>query len=77
MKDFSEYLKYMSPNPEINTPNMRFGTSFLSLDKHEHGVEDEVLMDKRTGQVVYKRDTDGKLIYYAQENFHLNNYIRQ
>lgn len=77
MKDFSDFLQYISPNPEVKTPNMRFGTSFLSFDKHEHAVKDEVLMDKRTGQLVYKRDTDGKLIYYAQENFHLNNYIRQ
>lgn len=58
-------------------PNMRFGTSFLSLDHHARAVDDEVLMDKRTGQIVYKRNTDGKLIYYAQENMHLNNYMRQ
>lgn len=58
-------------------PNMRFGTSFLSFDNHKKAVNDEVLMDKRTGQLVYKRNTDGKLIYYSQENVHLNNYMRQ
>ena len=58
-------------------PNMRFGTSFLSFDNHKKAVNDEVLMDKRTGQIVYKRNTDGKLIYYSQENVHLNNYMRQ
>lgn len=60
-------------------PNMRFGTSFLDLKYHKtmHAVNDEALMDKRTGQIVYKRNTDGKLIYYAQENIHLNNYMRQ
>ena len=58
-------------------PNMRFGTSFLSFDKHKNAVNDEVIIDKRTGQLVYKRNTDGKLIYYSQENIHLNNYMRQ
>lgn len=64
---------------EAYAPNMRFGTSFLDFEKHKkmEAVNDEVLMDKRTGQLVYKRDTDGKLIYFAQENFHLNTYIRQ
>lgn len=61
------------------SPNMRFAASFLDLYKKDelHAVKDEVLMDKRTGQLVYKRNTDGKLIYYSQENVHLNNYIRQ
>lgn len=75
--DFKEFLEWADKNPQVNVPNMRFGTSFLGFDKHKRAVNDEVLMDKRTGQLVYKRDTDGKLIYYAQENFHLNNYIRQ
>lgn len=66
-------------NMSSYAPNMRFGTSFLDFKKHKKmkAVNDEVLMDKRTGQLVYKRDTDGKLIYYAQENMHLNNYMRQ
>lgn len=59
------------------SPNMRFGASFLSFDNHKEAVNDEVLMDKRTGQLVYKRNSDGKLIYYAQENMHLNNYMSQ
>lgn len=60
-------------------PNMRFGSSFLDYAKHKvmEAVNDEVLMDKRTGQLVYKRNDDGKLIYFAQENFHLNTYMRQ
>lgn len=60
-----------------HAPNMRFGASFLSFEHHEHAVNDEALMDKRTGEIVYKRNSDGKLIYYAQENVHLNNYMRQ
>ena len=64
-------------NATVNTPNMRFGASFLDFANHKHAVNDEVMMDKRTGQLVYKRNTDGKLIYYAQENVHLNNYMRQ
>lgn len=60
-------------------PNMRFGASFLDYKKHNkmRAMNDEVMMDKRTGELVYKRNTDGKLLYFAQENFHLNTYIRQ
>lgn len=64
-------------NSNSYAPNMRFGTSFLSFENHKKAVNDEVMMDKRTGQLVYKRNTDGKLIYYSQENVHLNNYMRQ
>lgn len=60
-----------------HSPNMRFGTSFLSFDNHDKAVNDEVMMDKRTGELVYKRNSDGKLLYYAQENVHLNSYMRQ
>lgn len=60
-------------------PNMRFGASFLDYKQYNkmRAVKDEVMMDKRTGELVYKRNTDGKLLYFAQENFHLNTYIRQ
>ena len=67
----------MPENIATNTPNMRFGASFLDFKHHDRAVNDEVMMDKRTGQLVYKRNSDGKLIYYAQENVHLNNYMRQ
>lgn len=68
-----------SNKTKVISPNMRFGASFLDYTKHNvlAGVNDEVMMDKQTGQLVYKRKTDGKLIYFAQENFHLNTYIRQ
>lgn len=62
---------------QSHSPNMRFGASFLSFEYHDKAVNDEVLMDKRTGELVYKRNSDGRLIYYAQENVHLNNYMRQ
>jgi hypothetical protein len=63
----------------VYTPNMRFGASFLDYLHHEDmcAVNDEIMLDKRTGQLVYKRNTDGKLVYWSQENFHLNNYMRQ
>lgn len=60
-----------------HAPNMRFGTSFLDFKNHDKAVNDEVLMDKRTGELVYKRNSDGKFVYYTQENVHLNSYMRQ
>ena len=69
----------MAKNAKTKSPNMRFGVTFLNYDQHKvkKAVNNEVMMDKHTGQLVYKRNTDGKLIYFAQENFHLNTYIRQ
>ena len=40
-------------------PNLRFGTSFLDSSKYrDRAVNGETLMDKRTGEVVFKRKED-------------------
>ena len=46
----------------VNTesPNMRFGYSGLDLTLRKRAVKDEVLIDKRTGEMLYKRKEDGK-----------------
>ena len=56
-------------------PNLRFGTSFLDTKYRERGVNGESLMDKRTGEVAYKRVSDGSLIYFDREKLKLDDYI--
>lgn len=58
-------------------PNLRFGTSFLDTKYRERGVNGESLMDKRTGEVAYKRVSDGSLIYFDREKLKLDDYIAQ
>ena len=59
------------------SPNMRFGTSFLNAKYKDRAVNDEVMMDKKTGELLWKRNTDGDIVRYNQENMHLSNYIQQ
>lgn len=62
---------------ESNSPNMRFAAAFLDYAEHKRAVPGEVMMDRRTGETVYKRFDDGKRLYFAQENIHQNNYVTQ
>lgn len=62
---------------EITTPNVRFGATFLNTDYHTMAVNDEVLMDKSTGEIVYKRVKDGKFLYHDRERFNTDEYIMQ
>ena len=57
-------------------PNLRFGTSFLDSSKYrDRAANGEALMDKRTGEVVLKRKSDGSFIYFDRENLRLDDYI--
>ena len=57
-------------------PNLRFGTSFLDSSKYrDRAVNGETLMDKRTGEVVFKRKEDGSLLYFDREKLKLDDYI--
>ena len=57
-------------------PNLRFGTSFLdSSEYRDRAANGEALMDKRTGEVVLKRKSDGSFIYFDRENLRLDDYI--
>ena len=59
------------------TPNVRFAATFLNTDYHSMAVDDEVLIDKSTGEIVYKRVADGKFLYYDRERFDTNEYVMQ
>lgn len=68
--------------PSINStavtePNVRFGATFLNTDYSSRAVNDEVLMDKTTGELAYKRPIDGRFLYYDREKFNTDEFYFQ
>lgn len=60
-----------------HAPNLRFGTSYINADEYKRTVNDEVMMDKRDGETIYRRGTDGKLIRFHQENINIHDFLSQ
>lgn len=56
-------------------PNMRFGTSFLNTKFRKFAAKDEALMDKSSGEVAYKRLSDGSFLYFNRENINIENWL--
>ena len=61
----------------VTDPNVKFAATFLNTDYASKAVKDEVLMDKSTGEVVFKRPIDGRFLYYDRERFDTNEYFFQ
>lgn len=63
----------------VNTesPNMRFGYSGLDLTLRKRAVKDEVLIDKRTGEMLYKRKEDGKIVSTHRDLFPVYEYLSE
>lgn len=53
---------------DFTIPNCRFGSSFLNLKYRDRAVPDEVMMDKTTGSIAYKRSVDGDIMIFDREN---------
>lgn len=56
-------------------PNLRFGTSFLNTKYRNRAAEDEVLMDKSTGEIAFVRPGTKDFMYFTRENFQLENWL--
>lgn len=68
------------PDPyKVNSvpPNMRFGAAFMDVRHKDHAVNGEFMSDKTTGEIVYKRKADGKLLWFSHEDFPLYDFISQ
>lgn len=50
----------------IVRPDSRFATSFLSTKYRDHAVNGEALMDKTSGELFFKRESDGKIVSFYQ-----------
>ena len=67
----------MSKNTESFTPNTRFGATFLDVLFNKRAVNDKIMLDKQTGDLVYKRKTDGRIMWYSQENIQIYQFMSQ
>ena len=65
------------PNVETYVPNTRFGATFLDVLLNKRAVNDEVMLDKQAGDLVYKRRDDGRILWYSQENIQLYQFMSQ
>lgn len=61
---------------DYTSPNLRFGASFLNTKYRDRAVDDEVMMDKTTGSLTYKRP-DGSYMTYDRENISITDLISQ
>ena len=61
----------------VTEPNVRFGATFLNTDYSSRAVNDEVLMDKTTGELAYKRPIDGRFLYCDREKFDTDDFYIQ
>ena len=57
--------------------DVRYGSSFLSVDNHRHSVPGEIMTNKVTGEVYLKRPGDGKIISFRQKSHTLYEAIQE
>ena len=57
------------------TPDMRFGTTFLSTEYRDYAVEGEVLIDKISGEIFMKRPSDGRIISFHQNKKYMHDLV--
>ena len=50
----------------VEQPDMRFATTFLSNKYRDYAVKGESLMDKATGEIFTKRPLDGRVVSFFQ-----------
>ena len=61
----------------VESPNMRFGYSGLDMNFRERAAKDEILIDKRTGEMFYKRKDDGKIVGFNRNLFPVYEYLSE
>lgn len=62
---------------EAEVPNLRFGYSGLNKIYRKRALDDEIMLDKQTGEMLYKRVEDGKIVSYVREKIDVHNYMTQ
>lgn len=67
----------MSDTTNVSTkdPNLRFGISFLDIKYADRAAKGEAMMDKTTGEIVYKRESDGSILYFNRENMNIEDWL--
>ena len=58
-------------------PDMRFATSFLSIENRDFSVNGESIMDKATGEIFTRRKTDGRVVSFFQNKKYLHDMMME
>lgn len=58
-------------------PDMRFATSFLSIENRDFAVKGESIMDKATGEIFTKRKSDGRVVSFFQNKKYLHDMMME
>ena len=66
----------MSGVVESLVPNSRFGTTFLDTKYRDRAIDDEVMIDKLTGEILYRRK-DGIYLWNERERIHVYEHFTQ
>lgn len=56
----------------INKPDMRFATTFLSTKYRDYAVRGEAIMDKATGELLFRRPLDGRYVSFNQNKKYMH-----
>ena len=59
----------------IEKPDMRFGTTFLSNKYRDYAVNGESIMDKATGEIFTKRPLDGRVVSFFQNKKYMHDLM--
>ena len=49
-------------------PNIRYANGFLNLKYKDKAITDELMLDKTSGELFYKRKSDNKIISFTRDN---------
>ena len=61
----------------VSKPDMRFATSFLSIENRDFAVNGESIMDKATGEIFTKRKADGRVVSFFQNKKYLHDMMME
>ena len=59
----------------VEQPDMRFATTFLSNKYRDYAVKGESLMDKATGEIFTKRPLDGRVVSFFQNKKYIHDLM--
>ena len=59
----------------VEQPDMRFATTFLSNKYRDYAVNGESLMDKATGEIFTKRPSDGRVVSFFQNKKYMHDLM--
>ena len=65
----------MADEKTITTPNVRFGGTFIDRKYKNYAWNGEAVIDKITGEILFKRKEDGKLVSFVQNDKYIHDIM--